>query len=266
MKNILISHDNLENGSAKSHLSLRASVHVISTGENTMIFTRPSRLHETASVMIYLPLKSTSPFPSVSNMSMTRCTRGFCWSSGRDMNSSTLSEPELSRSSFLNLFPNLLISSASTEMKQRERETSYLQTDREKERDRQNTRTKVLPDRRRRVSGPSLLTTESLVDTWLVNDTQQLNLMYLPSFLPACRNHFPVNWTRPTRFLAPTGHSCPERLVSLCTSRAEPCATGRTSWCRALSPNTGSCDTSFNTNHSADNHESARHSGGVLFS
>lgn len=138
MKNILISHDNLENGSAKSHLSLRASVHVISTGENTMIFTRPSRLHETASVMIYLPLKSTSPFPSVSNMSMTRCTRGFCWSSGRDMNSSTLSEPELSRSSFLNLFPNLLISSASTEMKQRERERRviYRQTERKSETDR----------------------------------------------------------------------------------------------------------------------------------
>ena len=149
-----------------------------------MILTRPSRLHETASVMIYLPLKSTSPFPSVSNMSMTRCTRGFCWSSGRDMNSSTLSEPELSRSSFLNLFPNLLISSASTEMKQRERERRviYRQTDWE----RQNTRTKVLPDRRRRVSGPSLLTTESLGDPWLVNDTQQLNLMYLPSFLPSC--------------------------------------------------------------------------------
>lgn len=141
MKNILISHDNLENGSAKSHLSLRASVHVTSTGENTMILTRPSRLHETASVMIYLPLKSTSPFPSVSNMSMTRCTRGFCWSSGRDMNSSTLSEPELSRSSFLNLFPNLLISSASTEMKQRERERDELFTDRQTERKSETDRT-----------------------------------------------------------------------------------------------------------------------------
>lgn len=61
------------------------------------------------------PLKSTSPFPSVSKMSMTLCTSGFCWSSGKDMNSSTLRDPELSRSSFLNLFPNLLISSASTE-------------------------------------------------------------------------------------------------------------------------------------------------------
>lgn len=67
-----------------------------------------------------LPLKSTSPFPSVSKISMTRCTSGFCWSSGSDMNSSTLSEPELSRSSFLNLFPSLLISSASTETKQRD--------------------------------------------------------------------------------------------------------------------------------------------------
>lgn len=69
------------------------------------------------------PLKSTSPFPSVSKMSMTRCTSGFCWSSGKDMNSSTLREPELSRSSFLNLFPSRLISSASTEAEQRERQT-----------------------------------------------------------------------------------------------------------------------------------------------
>ncbi len=61
------------------------------------------------------PLKSTSPFPSVSNISMTRCTSGFCCNSGRDINSSTLREPELSRSSFLNRFPSLLISSASTE-------------------------------------------------------------------------------------------------------------------------------------------------------
>ncbi len=60
------------------------------------------------------PLKSTSPLPSVSNISMTLCTRGFCCSSGKDMNSSTLRDPELSRSSFLNLFPSLLISSAST--------------------------------------------------------------------------------------------------------------------------------------------------------
>lgn len=66
------------------------------------------------------PLKSTSPFPSVSNISMTRCTSGFCCNSGRDINSSTLREPELSRSSFLNRFPSLLISSASTEI---ERET-----------------------------------------------------------------------------------------------------------------------------------------------
>lgn len=67
-----------------------------------------------ASRRVSSPLKSTSPFPSVSKMSMTRCTSGFCCSSGRDMNSSTLSEPELSRSSFLNRFPSLLISSAST--------------------------------------------------------------------------------------------------------------------------------------------------------
>lgn len=63
---------------------------------------------------LYLPLKSTSPLPSVSKMSMTRCTRGFCCSSGNDMNSSTLSDPDLSRSSFLNRFPSLFISSIST--------------------------------------------------------------------------------------------------------------------------------------------------------
>lgn len=63
-----------------------------------------------------VPLKSTSPFPSWSNMSITRWTRGFCWSSGRDMNSSMLREPELSKSSFRKRFPNLLISSASTAM------------------------------------------------------------------------------------------------------------------------------------------------------
>lgn len=68
------------------------------------------------------PLKSTSPFPSVSKMSMTLCTSGFCCSSGSDMNSSTLSEPELSRSSFLNLFPSLLISSASTATEHRGRD------------------------------------------------------------------------------------------------------------------------------------------------
>ena len=34
---------------------------------------------------------------------ITLCTSGFCWSSGNDMNSSTLKLPELSRSSFLNL-------------------------------------------------------------------------------------------------------------------------------------------------------------------
>jgi len=60
------------------------------------------------------PLKSTSPLPSVSNISITRWTRGFCWSSGSDMNSSTLSDPDLSRSSFLNRLPSLFISSIST--------------------------------------------------------------------------------------------------------------------------------------------------------
>lgn len=56
----------------------------------------------------------TSPLPSASNMSMTRCTRGFCCSSGSDMNSSMESAPELSRSSFRNRLPSRRISSAST--------------------------------------------------------------------------------------------------------------------------------------------------------
>ena len=58
-------------------------------------------------------LKSTSPLPSSSKRSITRWTRGFCCNSGKDMNSSTDSDPELSRSSFLNRFPSRLISSAS---------------------------------------------------------------------------------------------------------------------------------------------------------
>ena len=62
----------------------------------------------------YRPLKSTSPLPSVSKISMTRCTSGFCCSSGSDINSSTLSEPDPSKSNFLNRFPSLFISSAST--------------------------------------------------------------------------------------------------------------------------------------------------------
>lgn len=59
-------------------------------------------------------LKSTSPLPSASNMSITRCTNGFCCNSGKDINSSMLRAPLLSRSNFRNLFPNLLISSTST--------------------------------------------------------------------------------------------------------------------------------------------------------
>lgn len=62
-----------------------------------------------------IPLKSTSPFLSSSNISITRCTSGFCCSSGSIINSSVLIEPELSKSNFLNRLPNLLISSASTE-------------------------------------------------------------------------------------------------------------------------------------------------------
>lgn len=50
----------------------------------------------------------------MSKISITRCTSGFCCNSGRDINSSTLSEPELSKSSFLKRFPSRLISSAST--------------------------------------------------------------------------------------------------------------------------------------------------------
>lgn len=59
-------------------------------------------------------LKSTSPLPSASNISITRCTRGFCCSSGSDINSSTLSAPELSKSSLRKRLPNRRISSAST--------------------------------------------------------------------------------------------------------------------------------------------------------
>lgn len=73
-------------------------------------------------IILSSPLKSTSPLPSVSNMSMTRWTSGFCWSSGNDMNSSTLRDPELSRSSFLNRLPSLLISSASTEQREIQRD------------------------------------------------------------------------------------------------------------------------------------------------
>ena len=46
-------------------------------------------------------------------MSMTLCTSGFCCSSGSVINSSTDSDPELSKSNFLNLLPSRLISSAS---------------------------------------------------------------------------------------------------------------------------------------------------------
>lgn len=91
------------------------------------------------------PLKSTSPLPSVSNMSMTRCTSGFCWSSGRDMNSSTLREPELSRSSFLNLFPSRLISSASTGKGSRERQSVISRRSRREEPERHPSST-VLPE------------------------------------------------------------------------------------------------------------------------
>lgn len=64
-----------------------------------------------------IPLKSISLLPSVSKTSITLCTSGFCCSSGSDMNSSTDNEPEWSVSSFRNLFPNRLISSASTKKK-----------------------------------------------------------------------------------------------------------------------------------------------------
>ena len=49
-------------------------------------------------------------------MSLVKCSLDediTCCSSGNDMNSSTDSEPELSRSSFLNRFPKRFISSAS---------------------------------------------------------------------------------------------------------------------------------------------------------
>lgn len=61
-------------------------------------------------------LKSTSPLPSASKISMTRCTNGFCCNSGNDMNSSTLNAPELSKSSLRKRLPKRLISSASTKL------------------------------------------------------------------------------------------------------------------------------------------------------
>lgn len=67
------------------------------------------------------PLKSTSPLRSVSNISITRCTRGFCCNSGNDINSSILKEPELSRSNLRNLLPNRFISSPSTKEKFKEK-------------------------------------------------------------------------------------------------------------------------------------------------
>jgi hypothetical protein len=59
-------------------------------------------------------LKSTSPFPSVSKRSMTRCTSGFCCRSCICINSSLLNAPEPSMSSFLKRLPSLFISSVST--------------------------------------------------------------------------------------------------------------------------------------------------------
>lgn len=60
-----------------------------------------NELEKRTSTLKCIPLKSTSPFPSSSKMSMTLWTSGFCWSSGSDINSSTLRLPEPSKSSFL---------------------------------------------------------------------------------------------------------------------------------------------------------------------
>lgn len=190
--------------------------------------------------MSYSPLKSTSPFPSVSNMSMTRCTRGFCWSSGKDINSSTLREPELSRSSFLNLFPSLLISSASTEAEQRE--------------------TKLFSDRTDGIAGRHYL------------DKHFLTREFRPDvYLSGTHGRWtPVSYFPPVDAVSPEQQDQTYLLSCSCwpwlftaTGRSlhqfEWTWCYRTSWCRTLSPNTGSCDTSFNTNHSADNHESAGH-------
>lgn len=59
-------------------------------------------------------MKSISPLPSVSKISITRCTSGFCCNSGIDINSCTLNEPLPSISNFLKRLPNRRISSAST--------------------------------------------------------------------------------------------------------------------------------------------------------
>ena len=78
--------------------------------------------------LILSPWKSTSPFRSVSKISMTLRTRGFCWSSGMLKNSSTEREPFLLRSNLLKLWLNRRISSASTvqQEKRQEGEVSLL--------------------------------------------------------------------------------------------------------------------------------------------
>lgn len=138
-------------------------------------------------------------------MSMTRCTRGFCCSSGKDMNSSTLRDPELSRSSFLNRFPSLLISSASTGEKQRGGRQTYLQKLKE------------------RKGFHTILTRSSVRFLFMrrrgAHVTSMLHVETIPPSSTAPKG--------PTCSLVPTGHGGAELLV-------EPRATGP-----PLSPNTG---------------------------
>ena len=65
-------------------------------------------------ILHYRPSKSTSPLPSVSKISITLCISGFSASSGMDLTSAILKDPEWSWSNLRNLFPRRFISSVST--------------------------------------------------------------------------------------------------------------------------------------------------------
>lgn len=183
-------------------------------------------------------------------MSITRCTRGFCWSSGKDMNSSTLREPELSRSSFLNLFPSRLISSASTERKHRETKREMLITDREKE------WLKLTKFQR----NSWRLSWQMFTDWWVWATHQDTRYLKSPS-CAACRNHF--TWQHDQPYLVSSSYwPLSFRVAGVSPHQSGWTLCYRTPRCSTLSPNTRSCDTSFSTNHSADRYESAVHGGG----
>lgn len=77
----------------------------------------PSKIiskHHWEKILKNTPWKSTSPFLSVSRISMTLRTSGFCCSSGMLRNSSAERDPFWFKSSRLKLLLSLRISSAST--------------------------------------------------------------------------------------------------------------------------------------------------------